>query len=124
MNNSTVRVVESIPTRFIELAKILKEKTGARIDMETRRINNEIVETGLPEIFSASGPKGEGFYIRAQGGYMFGPSQKELEDMFPITIGGFTFECTGFGHYEVDDDRTWAESISFIVKANGRNILS
>ena len=124
MNSKIARVVESFPSRFVELAKLFKEKTDAKIDMKIRKIGNELVETDLPRVFNASGPKGEGFYIRAQGGYMFGPSRKELEDVLPITIGGFTFECTGFGHYEIDDDRTWAESISFIIKTNGRNILS
>ena len=42
---------------------------------------------------------------------------------FPITIDGYKFEAVSFSDFEVDDDRTWPESISFIITKDGKNVI-
>lgn len=118
---------------FIALASILNTK-GADIEMESdweHYINNKIVDgefnqqikyTNVPVIRGYMGPEGEGFYFRARHNY-FGMSADALMNSFPINIDGYKFEAVSFSEFEYDDDRTWAESISFIVTKDGKNVI-
>lgn len=110
---------------FIALASILNTK-GADIEMESDfehwKSHHEIKYTNVPVIRGYMGPEGEGFYFRACHNY-FGMSAQELMNSFPINIDGYKFEAVDFSEFEVDDDRTWPESISFIVTKDGKNVV-
>ena len=121
---------------FIALASILNTK-GADIEMESSwdSINKTIEYINVPVIRGYMGPEGEGFYFRARRDY-FGLSADKLFNSFPINIDGYKFEAVSFSDYEVDDDkldffknicknddRTWSESISFIVTKDGKNVI-
>lgn len=110
---------------FIALASILNTK-GADIEMvsdfEHWKEHREIKYTNVPEIRGYMGPEGEGFSFRARSNY-FGLSKEQLEASFPINIDGYKFKFASFFDYDWDDDRTWPESISFIVTKNGKNVL-
>ena len=113
------------PELFIALASILNTK-GADIEMESDfehwKLHHEIKYTNVPVIRGYGGPEGEGFSFRADRDF-FGMSKEQLEASFPINIDGYKFEFASFFEFEVDDDRTWSESISFIVSKNGENVL-
>ena len=110
---------------FIALASILNTK-GADIEMESDfehwKSHHEIKYTNVPVIRGYGGPEGEGFSFRARHNY-FGIGFQQIIASFPISIDGYKFEFTSFFDFEVDDDRTWPESISFIVTKNGQNVL-
>ena len=110
---------------FIALASILNTK-GANIDMESNwdSTNKTIEYTNVPVIRGYMGPEGEGFYFRAHRNY-FGISADKLMAVFPINIDGYKFEAVNFSEFEVewDWDRSWPESIQFIVTKNGQNVL-
>ena len=110
---------------FIALASILNTK-GADIEMVTDfehwKNYKEIKHTNVPEIRGYMGPQGQGFSFRANRDF-FGIGEKQLEASFPINIDGYKFEFASFFEFEVDDDRTWSESISFIVSKDGKNVL-
>lgn len=116
-------IVKENQDLFIAVASILNTK-GANIDMEYHFDGKEYVHTTMPVVHGYMGPEGEGFYFRASRS-CFGLSADALIASFPITIDGYKFEAVSFSDYEVDidDDRTWPESISFIVTKNGKNIL-
>ena len=109
---------------FIELAKVLNAK-GANIEMESCFIGEEFVTTNVPEVRGYMGPDGEGFYFRANRNY-FGISEIEFTELFPINIDGYNFRMVSFSDYEVefDGDRSYPESVSFIIEKEGKNILS
>jgi hypothetical protein len=71
------------------------------------------------------GPEGEGFYFRAN--YRcFGMSELEFAQSFPINIDGYTFRMASFSEYEVeyDGDRSYPESVSFVIEKDGKNVLA
>ena len=111
---------------FIALASILNTK-GAGIAMESDFDHwckhHEIKYTNVPYIGSGHYYGNEGFYFKAQRNY-FTISLDELKNSFPINIDGYKFECVSVSDFEVDDDRTWAESIGFVVTKDGQNILN
>ena len=108
---------------FIALASILNTK-GADIEMESSwdSINKTIEYINVPVIRGYMGPEGEGFYFRARRNY-FGISAGALMNSFPINIDGYKFEAVSFSDFESDDDRTWSESINFIVTKDGKNVI-
>ena len=108
---------------FIAVASILNTK-GADIEMESNwdSTNKTIKYTNVPNVGGYIGPEGEGFYFRARRD-VFGLSADALMASFPITIDGYKFEAISFSDYEADDDRTWSESISFIVTKDGKNVI-
>ena len=108
---------------FIELARVLNAK-GANIEMESCFIGEEFVTTNIPEVRGYMGPDGEGFYFRANRNY-FGISEIEFAELFPINIDGYNFRMVSFSDYEVefDGDRSYPESVSFIIEKDGQNIL-
>ena len=108
---------------FIAVASILNTK-GADIEMESNwdSTNKTIEYTNVPVIRGYMGPEGEGFYFRARRN-CFGLGADALIASFPITIDGYKFEAVSFSDYEVDDDRTWPESISFIITKEGKNVI-
>jgi len=108
---------------FIALASILNTK-GADIEMESNwdSTNKTIEYTNVPVVRGYMGPEGEGFYFRARHNY-FVLSAQELMASFPIIIDGYKFEAVSFSDFEVDDDRIWPESISFIVTKDGKNVI-
>ena len=106
---------------FIELARVLNAK-GANIEMEYCFIGEECVPSNTPVVRGYMGPEGEGFYFRARRNY-FGLSADKLFNSFPINIDGYKFEAVSFSDFESDDDRTWSESINFIVTKDGKNVI-
>jgi hypothetical protein len=50
----------------------------------------------------------------------------EFTNLFPINIGGYNCRMVSFSDYEVefDNDRSYPESVSFIIEKEGKNILS
>lgn len=110
---------------FIALASILNTK-GAGIAMESDfehfKQHQEIKYTNVPYIGNGSYNGNEGFYIKAQRDFFSIPLE-QVKDSFPINIDGYKFECVSFSEFEVDDDRTWSESVGFVVTKNGKNVL-
>ena len=110
---------------FIALASILNTK-GADVEMESDfehwKQHQEFKYTNVPYIGSGHYMGDEGFYFRAKRDF-FGISLEKLRDSFPINIDGYKFECVSISEFEVDDDRTWSESVGFIVTKNGQNVL-
>jgi len=110
---------------FIALASILNTK-GADIDMESDfdhwKEHQEIKYTNVPYIGSGSYNGLEGFYFKARRDF-FGISLEELKNSFPITIDGYKFKCVSTSEFEVDDDRTWSESVGFIITRNDELVL-
>ena len=111
---------------FIALASILNTK-GAGVAMESDsehwNQHREIKYTNVPYIGGGFYSGTEGFYFKAQHNY-FNISLDELKNSFPINIDGYKFECVSVSDFEVDDDRTWPESIGFVVTKNGVNVLN
>ena len=110
---------------FIALASILNTK-GANIDMESDfdhwKEHQEIKYTNVPYIGSGMYNGLEGFYFRARRNF-FGIGLEELKNSFPITIDGYKFKCVSTSEFEVDDDRTWSESVGFIITRNDELVL-
>ena len=142
-------IVKENQKLFIELAKVLNAK-GANIEMESCFIGEEFVTTNVPEVRGYMGPEGDGFYFRANHKY-FGISEIEIAELFPITIDGHIFRMISFSEFEIeftelfpinidgynfrmvsfsdyevefDGDRSYPESVSFIIEKEGKNILS
>ena len=112
---------------FVALASILNTK-GADVEMKSDfehwKEHQEIKYTNVPYIGSGHYMGDAGFYFRAKRDF-FVISLEELRDSFPINIDGYKFECVSISEYEVeyDGDRSWPESIGFIVTKNGQNVL-
>jgi len=110
---------------FIALASILNTK-GANIAMESDFDHwcehHEIKYTNVPYIGSGGYNGEEGFYFKAQRDF-FGIPLEQVRDSFPYNIDGYKFECVSISEFEMDDDRTWSESVGFIVTKNGKNVL-
>ena len=110
---------------FIALASILNTK-GANIKMESDsdhwKEHKEIKYTNVPYIGRGHYCGKEGFYFKAQRDF-FGLPLEQVRDSFPINIDGYKFECVSVSEFEMDDDRSWSESVGFIVTKNGKNIL-
>ena len=112
---------------FIALASILNTK-GANVAMESDfehwKQHQEIKYTNVPYIGSGHYMGSEGFYFKADRDF-FGIGLEELKNSFPINIDGYEFECVSVSEYEVDydDDRSWPESVGFVITKDGQNVL-
>ena len=78
--------------------------------------------TDMPYVGSGCYDRGEGFYFKARGNY-FGLSDQDLFAMFPMSIDGFDIKMVSFFDFDYDDDRTWPESIGFVISKDGKNVL-
>jgi len=111
---------------FIALASILNTK-GVDVEMnsdfEHWKEHQEIKYTNVPYIGSGHYMGDEGFYFRANRDF-FGIPLEQVRDSFPINIDGYKFECVSISEFEMDDDRTWSESVGFIVTKDGVNVLN
>ena len=111
---------------FVALASILNTK-GADVEMKSDfehwKAHQEIKYTNIPYIGSGHYMGDEGFYFRANRDF-FGIPLEQVRDSFPINIDGYKFECVSISEFEMDDDRTWSESVGFIVTKNGKNVLN
>ena len=123
------KLIEEYQYLFIALASILNTR-GADLEMKNEYVvadeifNNECVikYTNIPHIGSGNYNGDQGFYFRANGDY-FGISLEKIRDGFPINIDGYKFECVGVSEFEIEPgERTWSESVEFIVTKNGENI--
>ena len=112
---------------FIALASILNTK-GANVAMESDfehwKQHQEIKYTNVPYIGSGHYMGSGGFYFKADHNF-FGIGLEELKNSFPINIDGYEFECVSVSEYEVDydDDRSWPESVGFVITKDGQNVL-
>ena len=110
---------------FVALASILNTK-GADVEMKSDfehwKEHQEIKYTNVPYIGSGHYMGDAGFYFRAKRDF-FGLSLEQIRDSFPYNIDGYKFECVSISEFETDDDRTWSESVGFIVTKNGKNVL-
>jgi len=110
---------------FVALASILNTK-GADVEMKSDfehwKAHQEIKYTNIPYIGSGHYMGDEGFYFRANRDF-FGIPLEQVRDSFPINIDGYKFECVSISEFEMDDDRTWSESVGFIVTKDGKNVL-
>ena len=110
---------------FITLAGILNNKAAdieMVTDLEHWREHKEVKGTDVPEIRGYMGPEGEGFSFRSDSNF-FGINREALEANFPISINNHSIEFASFFDYDWDEDRTWPETISFIISKNGKNVL-
>jgi|TARA_R110000823_G_scaffold214341_1_gene344202 hypothetical protein len=106
---------------FVALASILNTK-GADIKMQMDFSGDEVKHTNIPYIGSGHYMGDEGFYFKAQRDF-FGIPLDQIRDSFPYNIDGYKFECVSISEFEMDDDRTWSESVGFIVTKDGKNVL-
>ncbi len=110
---------------FIALASILNTK-GADVEMRSDfdhwKENQEIKYTNVPYIGSGHYMGDAGFYFRAKRDF-FGLSLEQIRDSFPYNIDGYKFECVSISEFEMDDDRTWSESVGFTVYKDEKNVL-
>jgi len=110
---------------FVALASILNTK-GADVEMKSDfehwKEHQEIKYTNIPYIGSGHYMGDEGFYFRANRDF-FGIPLEQVRDSFPINIDGHKFECVSISEFEMDDDRTWSESVGFTVYKDGKNVL-
>ncbi len=111
---------------FIALASILNTK-GVDVEMnsdfEHWKEHQEIKYTNVPYIGSGHYMGDEGFYFRAKRDFFSIPLE-QIRDSFPYNIDGYKFECVSISEFEMDDDRTWSESVGFIVTKDGVNVLN
>ena len=111
---------------FIALASILNTK-GADVEMRSDfdhfKEHKEIKYTNVPYIGNGHYMGDAGFYFRAKRDF-FGLSLEQIRDSFPYNIDGYKFECVSISEFEMDDDRTWSESVGFIVTKDGVNVLN
>jgi len=106
---------------FTALANILSTK-GAEIERDMEFIDGKFITTQTPYVGRGHYGGNEGFYFRASRDF-FGVKPEVFKDSFPINIDGYKFEFASFYEFEMDDDRTWSESVGFIVTKNGKNVL-
>jgi hypothetical protein len=103
---------------FIALASILNTK-GVDIQMESDfdywKEHKEIKYTNVPYIGSGSYNGKDGFYFKANRDF-FGMKLEEIRDSFPYNIDGYKIECVSISEYESDDDRSWSESVGFVIE--------
>ena len=106
---------------FVALASILNTK-GADIKMQLDFVENEVKHTNTPHIGSGHYGGNEGFNLKPQYDF-FGMPLEQIRDSFPYNIDGYKFECVSISEFEMDTDRTWSESVGFIVTKDGKNVL-
>ena len=106
---------------FTALSNILSTK-GAEIERDMEFIDGKFITTQTPYVGRGHYMGNEGFYFRASRDF-FGVKSEVFKDSFPINIDGYKFEFASFHEFEMDDDRTWSESVGFIVTKNGKNVL-
>ena len=110
---------------FVALASILNTK-GADVEMKSDfehfKEHQEIKDTNVPYIGMGHYMGDAGFYFRAKRDF-FGLSLEQIRDSFPYNIDGYKFECVSISEFEMDDDRTWSESVGFTVYKDGKNVL-
>jgi hypothetical protein len=106
---------------FAALCSVLNAK-GANIEMDVSFVDGKIITLDIPYVGTGTYNGNEGFYFRANRDF-FGVGLEQLRDSFPYNIDGYKFEYAGFSEFEMDDDRTWSESIGFIVSKDGKNVL-
>ena len=91
-------------------------------DFDHWKEHREIKYTNVPYIGSGSYNGDEGFYFRAKHDF-FGMPLEQIRDSFPYNIDGYKFECVSISEFEMDDDRSWSESVGFTVYKDGKNVL-
>ena len=107
---------------FTALSNILSTK-GAEIERDMEFIDGKLIPTQTPYVGRGHYNGDEGFYFRTKRDF-FGISLEQIRDSFPYNIDGYKFEFASFHEFEMDDDRTWSESVGFIVTKNGKNVLN
>ena len=98
---------------FKELFNVL-ESNGIDIERETDYTNGVWSLLNSPDVRSGRYHGVEGFYFNKSDYGFF--DQEQVKALFPIQIQDKTIELVEVSDSEVDDDRIWKSSISFIIK--------
>ena len=98
---------------FKELFNVL-ESNGIDIERETNYENGVWSLLNSPDVREGWYSGVEGFYFnKSDYGYF---NHEQVKALFPMQIQDKTIELVEVSDSEVDDDRIWKSSISFIIK--------
>jgi len=98
---------------FQELFNVL-ESNNIDIERETNYENGVWSLLNSPDVREGWYNGVEGFYFNKSDYGFF--DQEQVKALFPIQIQDKTIELVDVSDMEVDDDRMWKSSISFIIK--------
>ena len=98
---------------FQELFNVL-ESNNIDIERDCVFIDGEFVTTNSPDVRSGMYNGVDGFYFNKSDYGFF--DQEQVKALFPMQIQNKTIELVDVSDMEVDDDRMWKSSISFIIK--------
>jgi hypothetical protein len=98
---------------FQELFNVL-ESNNIDIERETNYENSVWSLLNSPDVREGWYNGVEGFYFNKSDYGFF--DQEQVKALFPIQIQDKTIELVDVSDMEVDDDRMWKSSISFIIK--------
>ena len=96
-----------------ELFNVLMSN-GIDIQRDSNFVDGELVEINSPDVREGWYGGVEGFYFnKSDYGYF---NHEQVKALFPMQIQNKTIELVDVSDAEVDDDRIWRSSISFIIK--------
>jgi len=98
---------------FQELFNVL-ESNNIDIERDCKFVDGKFVELNSPDVRSGMYHGVDGFYFNKSDYGSF--NQEQVKSLFPIQIQDKTIELVDVSDVEVDDDRMWKSSISFIIK--------
>ena len=98
---------------FQELFNVL-ESNNIDIERDYAFIDGEFVTTNSPDVRTGWYNGVDGFYFNKSDYGFF--NQEQVKALFPIQIQDKTIELVDVSDMEIDDDRMWKSSISFIIK--------
>jgi len=98
---------------FQELFNVL-ESNNIDIERDCEFVDGKFVELNSPDVRSGMYHGVDGFYFNKSDYGSF--NQEQVKSLFPIQIQDKTIELVDVSDVEVDDDRMWKSSISFIIK--------
>jgi hypothetical protein len=98
---------------FQELFNVL-ESNNIDIERDCEFVDGKFVELNSPDVRSGMYHGVDGFYFnKSDYGYF---NESQVKSLFPMKIQNKTIELVDVSGVEVDDDRMWKSSISFIIK--------
>lgn len=98
---------------FQELFNVL-ESNNIDIERDCAFVDGKFVTTNSPDVRSGYYNGVDGFYFNKSDYGFF--NKEQVASLFPMNIQGKEIELVDVSDMEVDDDRMWKSSISFIIK--------
>jgi len=98
---------------FQELFNVL-ESNNIDIERDCAFVDGKFITTNSPDVRSGYYGGVDGFYFNKSDYGFF--DIDFVKSLFPMNIQGKEIELVDVSDMEVDDDRMWKSSISFIIK--------